>query len=82
MSQQFTCDICGVTRTVEEGAGQWFTIGINDYGDPDRYQKKTITIYGWPLGCRSREDGKVLHACSISHMMDVVKKWANSKVQP
>jgi hypothetical protein len=76
MSQQFYCDVCGVVRTAEEGSGQWFTVGINDYGDGGRYRKKKLNVYGWPLGCKSQQDAEVKHACSKSHMLAVVKKWA------
>jgi hypothetical protein len=75
MSVQFACEICGVTRTVEEGAGQWFTIGINDFG-PSRDRRKHVNVYWWPLGCRSLTEREVKHACSITHMLTVVEKWA------
>lgn len=75
MSQQFTCDICGVTRTESEGAGDWFTVGINDYGPPSKRSRK-LHIYAWPLGCKSQQDDGVKHACSVSHLVSVVKSWA------
>jgi hypothetical protein len=77
MSQLFACEICSVTRTVEEGAGQWFTVGINDYGVGHNHRKHA-NVYWWPLGCRSFTDGEVKHACSVTHMLAVVKKWARA----
>lgn len=76
MSQEFKCDICGVGRTQGEGAGQWFTLGINDYGDPGKYRKKKLHIYGWPLGSRSQQDEIVKHACSVTHMLELTKLWS------
>lgn len=74
MAQNFECDICGVGRTESDGAGQWFTLGINDYGRQKQHRK--LHIYGWPLGCRSQQDDIVQHGCSISHLLELVTKWA------
>ncbi len=76
MGQTFHCDVCGVERTESEGAGAWFTIGINDFGPPERRNRK-LDVYAWPLGCRSQQDEIVQHACSVTHMLELTKKWAD-----
>ena len=81
MSQSFKCDVCGVMRTEIEGSGDWFTLGINDYGEPNKYQKKKLHVYGWPLGSRSQQDAEVKHACSVTHTLELVKLWASPKAE-
>lgn len=75
--QEFHCDICGVERSRDEGAGLWFTLGLNSYGPPEKRRHK-LHVYGWPLGCNSKEDGIVQHACSVSHMLELVSRWAST----
>jgi hypothetical protein len=72
--QSFNCDICGVGRTEAEGSGQWFTVGINDYGPVEKRNRK-LHVYGWPLGCRSQQDDIVKHACSLTHLLELVTNW-------
>lgn len=80
MSHQFICDVCGVVRTEIEGAGDWFSVGINDYGPPIKRSRK-LHIYAWPLGCRSQQDDMLKHSCSKSHLLEIVKAWASPEEQ-
>jgi hypothetical protein len=73
--QQFKCDVCGVERTDKAGSGDWFTLGINDYGPPAKRNRK-LHVYAWPLGCHSQQDDAVQHACSVTHMLELAKNWA------
>lgn len=75
MSQTFHCDVCGVERTRDEGSGDWFTLGINEYGPVERRSRR-LHIYAWPLGCQSKEDETVQHSCSVTHMLELTKRWA------
>ncbi len=74
--QTFACDICGVECTETQRSGDWFTLGINDYGPPEKRNRK-LHVYAWPLGCRSQQDDIVQHACSVTHMLKLVKRWAS-----
>jgi hypothetical protein len=74
--KSFACDICGVTRTEAEGAGDWFSVGVNEYGTKPH---RLLKIYAWPLGNNSREDDSVHHLCDVTHLLKFVKKWAGEK---
>jgi hypothetical protein len=73
----FACNICKVTRTDSEGSGEWYTLGINDYGG-GKYRQKKLHVYGWPLGSRSQQDELVQHACSVTHLIELVKQWTKA----
>ena len=76
--QYFRCNVCSVERTESEGSGDWFTVGINDYGPPEKRHRK-LHIYGWPLGCRSQQDDIVQHACSLTHLLELVTDWTRGR---
>jgi hypothetical protein len=78
--QEFSCDVCRVKRTEDEGAGQWYTVGINDYGPFEKRSRK-LHIYAWPLGCRSQQDEIVQHACSLTDLVILVTRWATEVLQ-
>jgi hypothetical protein len=73
--RDFRCDICGATRTEIVGEGDWFTIGINDYGLPTK-RSRVLHVYAWPLGCDSRQDDLIRHSCSLAHLLDIVTQWS------
>jgi hypothetical protein len=76
MAFSFSCDICGVQRTRDEGAGQWFTLAVELGG-------RAIRVFRWPTGSSLKEVHDSLHhLCSRTHLQEFIHKWATTEEAP